>query len=680
MQENESNLDLMPQEISSVPVEQQEEISEPKLSLKEKTINFLDNFIAYGLGCLSFLIAVGFYLKTYDSCMIKITFLQIGGSVIIGLWLVKTSIERKILITDEQKKILYPVLAFALWGIVSYLLTDFRGAAFEELTKRIIYVGIFVIIFLDFNEKKRNIIIFFLIAATLVSTIYGLIQFFDSRFYPPNPAVGLDPFIWRQAFGKRIFSTFGNPGFFANFLLLVFPICLSLFLIKSSKKWFLGILLFLILFNLIFTYRISPPLHFPIGLFIFLLFIRKYILLQKYKRIFLTVFTFLLCVYILLKIISFSEKRESIGFKKATFSATIEMIKDRPVLGSGIGTFKIIYPAYRKPEIILFEGRHNTETDHVENEFLEIWSEEGIICLLLFLWFLFAFFYNGINKLKSEMGISEKILLIGFITSILSFYIISMYFGVGYRFVAPGFFVWLVMGLAANTIIKPKYSEKSQIWEGFRVIICAVGIIVIPFSILYFPRYFVADKYHNIAIFHSKRGEWEKAIKHYNLVLDNNPNYIMAHYFMGNVYNDRWKDGDPERALKKYEDVKKLAPNYVQVHMQVATVYAKLGKWEEAIENYKKYLKVDPVWERTYPALAMAYTSLGKYKAAEKTFISALKWHPESADIFLGIGNVCYTQKKFNAAEKFYKKALEIKPKNKEAVKNLKILYEKTKK
>lgn len=648
----------------------------------EKAINFLDVLIFYGLGFLAFAIAVGFYLRTYDSCMIKVTFLQIGGSIIIGLWLIKTSIERKILISKEQRKILYPVLTFALWGIISYLLTDFRGAAFEELTKRIIYVGIFLILFLDFNEKKRNTIIFFLFAATLISTVYGFIQFLDTRYWPPNPAHGLDPFIWRQAFGKRIFSTFGNPKMFAGFLILLFPVFLSLLFNKRWKKWFIISILGLILFNIIFTYAWFEFASLVIGLFIFWFFMRKYGNEYKQEKLFLTisvVLLFLFGFYRLVKIFPL-ESQQAIKFRKATYSSTLEMIKDKPVLGSGIGTFKIVYPVYRRPEIIMIEGRSNTETDHSENEFLDLWSEEGIIGLSIFVWFLFAIFSNAYRKLKSEMENTDRILLIGLVTAGLSFYINSIYSGLGVRFVAPGFFVWLLTGMLANITVKPQYLQESQKWEGTRVLIFAFGLVLIPFSILYFPRFFTADVHHNIAIFHSKRGEWEKALKYYNLVLENNPNYIMSHYFMGNVYNDRWKNGDPERVLQKYEDVKKLAPNYVQIHFQVATIYAKLGKWEEAIENYKKYLKIDPVFERTYSALAMAYSQLEKYREAEETFIKGLKWHPESTDMFLGLGNVCYAQKKYNAAERFYKKVLEIEPKNKKAIENLKILYKKTKK
>ena len=79
-------------------------------------------------------------------------------------------------------------------------------------------------------------------------------------------------------------------------------------------------------------------------------------------------------------------------------------------------------------------------------------------------------------------------------------------------------------------------------------------------SYLLFRGFFIADLHHNRAIFHSKRAEWEQALDNYRTVIRYNPFFMMAHYFMGNVYNDRQQEGDWKRALSKYDDVKRLAP------------------------------------------------------------------------------------------------------------------------
>ena len=45
-------------------------------------------FVLYGLPLFYFLVAVSFYLGTYDSAQIKITIVQIGGMALICSWLV----------------------------------------------------------------------------------------------------------------------------------------------------------------------------------------------------------------------------------------------------------------------------------------------------------------------------------------------------------------------------------------------------------------------------------------------------------------------------------------------------------------------------------------------------------------------------------------------------------------
>src|SRR6185312_5629812 len=76
----------------------------------------------------------------------------------------------------------------------------------------------------------------FLLAAVAVATVYGAVQHFDYRFAQGPNASPIDPFVWRQAFSRRIFSTFGNPNFFGNFLVILTPITLALLLKRNSER------------------------------------------------------------------------------------------------------------------------------------------------------------------------------------------------------------------------------------------------------------------------------------------------------------------------------------------------------------------------------------------------------------------------------------------------------------
>jgi tetratricopeptide (TPR) repeat protein len=76
------------------------------------------------------------------------------------------------------------------------------------------------------------------------------------------------------------------------------------------------------------------------------------------------------------------------------------MIQTNPVLGNGVGTFKVIYPAYRRPQIIALEARSNTETDHSEDEYLETWQDEGIVGFGVLIWLIVTALVCGFKQLR----------------------------------------------------------------------------------------------------------------------------------------------------------------------------------------------------------------------------------------------------------------------------------------
>ncbi len=74
------------------------------------------------------------------------------------------------------------------------------------------------------------------------------------------------------------------------------------------------------------------------------------------------------------------------------------MIKDRPLLGSGIGTFK--YNSLRYQAEFFSQGDNRSIypygfAKHVHNEYLQLWAELGIIGLGIFIWIMICYFYYG---------------------------------------------------------------------------------------------------------------------------------------------------------------------------------------------------------------------------------------------------------------------------------------------
>lgn len=713
-------------------------MSETAQAAEKNLLETTGKILIYGIPILYFLISIAFYLKTYDSAQIKITLIQMGGTILLATWLIRLFEEDPAQFFKKNIVVIVSLIAFLVSGIVSYMNSPLKLASANELARRVFYISFALIIAKEFDSEERLRLLFkWLLAAAFVASLYGIIQYLDRQFFPPPPEPGLDPFIWRQAFGNRMFSTFGNPNFFGDFLVVMGPIVLALYL--RSRKLHHLFLWSMIAFCTVITHSKGAWLGFGAGILIFMLlavgfFIKTQKAKQKTIIWVITLATLLIVgggIYKNLK-----GRTDSASFRIFTWLSTWEMINTNPVLGTGLGTFYVTYPAWRRPQIFMVEGRHNTETDHPENEYLEVWYDEGIIGFGIFMWLLAVFLWSGFNNLRVFSSLSKEkpkgdiraYYQLGILTAV-SAQLVHNLVCVSLRFVSSGIFLWLLIGLIGALSIHHPMAEKSlpsvpnKLPKWFkRTAQTAIAATAVYFLTVFYG-YFDADVNHNLAIFYSKQGQWPQALERYTKVVRENPSFIMAHYFMGNVYNDRWQEGDSERAIDKYKDVWKLAPNYVQSHHQAGLIYLKSGEdqkrledqargrnelkaavgydkkkkeyWNLALSEFAKYRMIDPIFPLNYYRIAWIYLQLGEPDKAEQAYLAHLEYpllmvkpphsiwkedwtkrRPEErAETYVNLGNLKFSQNNLKAAEDYYLKSLSESPNALNAIKNLTVLY-----
>ena len=487
------------------------------------------NFILYGLPLFYLLVAVSFYLGTYDSAQIKITIVQIGGILLVLSWLVYKFEHDFFYNFKKNIIILLPILLFLMSGLISYFHSPYQLASTNEFLRRFIYCFLAFII-IDCFEDRKNLIrlVNFLIVATYIVCIYAVVQFIDTRFFPAPPAKGFDPFVWRWAFDLRIFSTFGNPNFFGDFLVVMNPIVLAMFL--KRKSFHLLFLWILIVFSTIFSYSKGAWLGFGAGIIIFVFLFVNFILnIEKRKKIILILImsVFTLSVVIGGILFQLKSRPDSSYFRLFTWLSCWEMINTKPILGTGIGTFYLTYPSYRRPQIFFIEELHNTETDHPENEYLEIFYDEGMVGLGIFLLLLIMFLTLGLKNLsyfkKNKLQTNTLAYLqLSFITA-LAAQIVHNCVCVSLRFVSSGVMLWMLIGCIGAVAIgclneKEKQETNYVVVPAIIKRVCQTLLLLMTIYLVYiFYGFFQADVLHSKGIQYSKIGDWTKAIETYDI-------------------------------------------------------------------------------------------------------------------------------------------------------------------
>jgi O-antigen ligase len=85
---------------------------------------------------------------------------------------------------------------------------------------------------------------------------------------------------------------------------------------------------------------------------------------------------------------------------------TTRLIRDHPLLGSGLGTFSVDYPIEQTSYERAFVG-------HAHNDYLEFASEMGLPCALLFFGALFYLLFQGVRYIRNSEPGFGRILFLG---------------------------------------------------------------------------------------------------------------------------------------------------------------------------------------------------------------------------------------------------------------------------
>jgi O-antigen ligase len=225
----------------------------------------------------------------------------------------------------------------------------------------------------------------------------------------------------------RMRGTTAGPNTLAAYLVLCLPLAGSIYFShqeKYSKRWLAGLISVILMAGIFMTGSRGGLMAATasLGILAVYKFSRQRIRVMKYIAVIALAIIVLLSSTPILKERIFHTwayqgyKVDTAVVRLLQFSVIWEMIKERPFLGSGLGTFRHVFGQRVKNNILITDY-----TAHAHNIYLHIWAELGTAGLLVVLWLFWKILRLSKSATVHRCPLSRDILVPGIMGSVVGF-------------------------------------------------------------------------------------------------------------------------------------------------------------------------------------------------------------------------------------------------------------------
>ncbi len=479
-------------------------------------------------------------------------------AVIVGAWLIKTVVNKKIIFRRTPFEI--PLLLFLISQIASTVfsidkhvsLFGYYSRSNGGLLSTISYLSLYFAFVSNFPKEKIKKLLFFVLGSGLIVSIYGILEHF-----------GIDKNLWMQDVQNRVFSTLGQPNWLAAYLAVLIPITIGFCVIpsppaggsegSSNRRRFLhsstnvesvrmtilsNSLIVIFYLALLFTKSRSGFIGFWTIMIFFSIFLIIYYR-KIWKLILILNSTFIILNFIfgcpisqlnrftLPELIKYNSVQkpttndqrlnygssiidvgvtESGVIRQIVWKGALDIFKKNPLFGTGVETFAFAYYRYRPVE-------HNMTSEwdflynKAHNEYLNYLATTGIFGLGSYLLFIGSFIWFTIKSIRYQvLGIRYQdkknipntyylILNTGLFFAWFSI-LITNFFGFSVVIIQLLFFLIPAISfvLSDNQTDDIKKESEKSI-NNFQLVISLIFLILTSCFIIQLIRYWYADTF-----------------------------------------------------------------------------------------------------------------------------------------------------------------------------------------
>lgn len=415
-----------------------------------------------------------------------------------------------------------------------------------------LFVGLISIIILSIKSlsgKKIQVNIltlsYVIVAACFFQALYGIAQWFNH-----TPSVN----------NYKIIGSFDNPAGFASCLSIGLPFVLIC--LKYIKKRLFSVAMYTLAIIIFIAVILSESRSGIISITIAIsLWLNQYLQFKKTNKK-----VFFISIFVLLFIGAYFFKRNSADGRLLIWKCSLEMIKDSPVFGHGLGSFRANYMDYQADYFMKHpDNKYSMLADNVLcpfNEYLTVVLNFGFIGLFLLFAIgrilLFCYYKNPTFEGK---------------VALFSLLIISIFSLFSYPFTYP--FVWLVLFFNIYLLVNPFCKSVKIVYKNILCIFFSLFSLGLSYKV--YQRFQAELKWHEIISYTNPFLSDYLSLEN---DLGKNP------YFIYNYAVVLYEMNINEESLEKALLCRKYWADY-ELEILLGNIHKKMGKYDQA-ETYFK--------------------------------------------------------------------------------------------
>ena len=287
----------------------------------------------------------------------------------------------------------------------------------------------------------------------------------------------------------------------------------------------------------------------------------------------------------------FSTLPDSVGVRKVFWTGALAHVRERPLFGTGVGSFQVRFPEKRPADFRKYGVSYNTW--HAHSEPIQITMEMGILGLAAFAWLIFSFYRGALKSLGEGEDAPSGGILVGVVLGVTALFLHNLV-DANLRWYTTPAFLWLFLGLSAAVagMRKGGAAERASttlrvpLGDGGRYVLACIAVLFL--FVLAKDRVvavFLSETYYKRAARMARVGLLAETGDECGRAVATDPSNLRARYRLAAAYSAQKKYGE---AIEEYERLEKLAPNYVRLHYELGLLNAIEGRRDETRERFAR--------------------------------------------------------------------------------------------